>query len=144
MWFRGQSYRSREDAYDLAVLNLINFKIPKVDRSKNKSLDAVDLHLLRNAIICSFSKGLEFEEEEDGNKIEVTCNLIMTVNDFTKHVKTASLRKNASEASKRNAIDEAKEKAKKKAEAEFFEYVFDEDEPTAFTVDQFGRPVEEN
>ena len=68
----------------------------------------------------------------------------MTVNDFTKHVKTASLRKNVSEASKRNAIHEAKEKAKKKAEEAFFEYLFDEDELTAFTVDQFGRPVEEN
>ena len=144
LWFRGQSYESSEDAYDLAVLNFINFKIPKVDSSKNKSLDAVDLHLLRNSVICAFSEGLEFEEQVDGNKIEVTCNLKMTVNDFTKHVKTASLRKNVSEATKRNAIHEAKEKAKKKAEEAFFEYLFDGDELTAFTVDQFGRPVEEN
>ena len=111
-------------------------------------LDDVGLHFLRNSILWEFFNSLEFDEREDGNKIEVTCTLNMDVGNYPKEyegcAKTVSLRQNASEASKRNAIDVAKEKAKKKAEAEFFEYIFDEDEPTAFTVDQFGRPVEEN
>ena len=144
IWIRGQSYKSAGHASNLAMLNFINFKLPQVDSSTNKLLDAVDLHLLRNSILWTLSTGLEFDEEENGNRIEVTCTLKTNDKDFTKHVKTATLRKNVSEASKRNAIHEAKEKAKKKAEEAFFEYLFDGDEPTAFTVDQFGRPVEEN
>ena len=107
-------------------------------------LDDVGLLFLRNSILWEFFDGLAYDEEEDGNKIEVACTLDMVVEQFTQSAKTVSLGQNASEVSKRNAINVAKEKAKKKAEEAFFEHLFDEDEPTAFTVDQLGRPVEEN
>ena len=151
LWFQGKSHRSYEDAYNLAILSFINFKIPEIDQSRNKLLNEVDLYFLKKTIWREMRVQLDFEEEtleefDNTIEIEIFCTLTSLYDDeiFLTEKASYSIRKNASEVSRQYAINAAKKKVENKVETKFFEEVFGVDGPTAFMVDQLGRPVEEN
>ena len=147
LWFQGKSHRSYEDAYHFAILNFINLKIPEIDLSKNKLLNEFDLYFLRKKIMLEMGIRLNFEKIPIGNRVDVVCTLTSLYREdisITVTYSTVSMRKNAGKVSRQNAINATKKEAEKKAEIKLFEEVFGADGPTAFMVDQLGRPVEEN
>ena len=62
-WFKGESYKNYSDAFHLAVLNLMNFKIPDIDASKNSLLKDTDIFRLKKTILYALDMKLSFVEE---------------------------------------------------------------------------------
>ena len=70
---RGQSYASYDEAYYLAVLNLMHLKIT-VDDTKSKLLSTTSLYFLQETILRKLDMGQTFFKV--GFQIESTLRLI--------------------------------------------------------------------
>ena len=144
-WFKGESYKDYGDAYYLAILKLMNFKIPEVDPIKNRLLNSVDLFFLRKAIIHALEIKRSFSTTKIGGKCDAGYEAICTLTSDAEcnYYSSSSL----SFSGKNRAIsgrNQAIERAQNIAETRFFKKIFDIDEPEEFTVDELGRPVYQN
>ena len=150
-WFKGESYKDYGDAYYLAILKLMNFKIPEVDPTKYRLLSSVDLFFLRKAIIHALEIKRSFSTTKIGGKCDAGYEAICTLtsdaecnyysrsnSSFSGEAKIGHIAKN------KESKDQAIERAQNIAETRFFKKIFDIDGPEEFTVDELGRPVYQN
>lgn len=143
-WFQGESYNNFSDAHELAVLKLLNFKIPEIDDSKNSLLKNTDLFRLKKAILYGLDMKRHFVEKQTGDKIQITCTLKSERMAYTGESTTNRIPKKAGASRfywRKIEIREAREKAQDQAETKFFRDVFGIDGPNEFIVDELGRPV---
>ena len=144
-WFKGESYKDYGDAYYLAILKLMNFKIPEVDPTKNRLLNSVDLFFLRKAIINALEIKRSFSTTEIDGKCDAGYEAICTLTsdaecNYYSNNSLSFSGKNRAISGKNQAI----ERAQNIAETRFFKNIFDIDGPEEFTVDELGRPVYQN
>ena len=143
-WFKGESYKDYGDAYYLAILKLMNFKIPEVDPTKYRLLSSVDLFFLRKAIIHALEIKRSFSTTKIGGKCDAGYEAICTLTSDAECNYYSSSNFSFSGKAKIDHIatkNQAIERAQNIAETRFFKKIFDIDGPEEFTVDELGRPV---